>query len=542
MKKILTFVLAAAIAVSAGALAGCKPKISNDENTLEIYFLNAGYGDQFVADLAAAFEAEHEGVNVEYWGDDLDQTAALLQSGTTNTVDLFIIGGDMDSYAMAGANVHPDYDIILENIDEVMEYEENGVMLKDKFIRDAVPQEIDGHYYSFSWAVGATGLIYNASKFEILAQDNPNIAVPNTTDELVQLCEDIKAAGEIPFVFSVSTNYWEYMTRLWYMQYEGAENVKNFFLGIDNGAYSRDIFLQQGRLESLEALNSLIRHELGNNHDNVNLMNFAQSQAQFISGNGLMMVNGDWLENEMRNVANEDENKFEFRMMKTPVVSALSEKLSYWKEGKTFAEATKTMPAETRKEYDEKLSAIIDYVDAGEPEGEKPSFATEDDVLIVRNARNVGYTIGGNHTVGIPVYATAKDLAKEFLKFMLSDEGYRIYFDATTGNQLPIKYDLQNDTERWGSMSAFAKSRYEVTIANPEYENLITTYGTTPLTTLGGLTLWVGDGQYAEEFFATKDEKHYKTPYELYRSEYEDEWTVEKFNLMLKNSGIDPTN
>ena len=97
----------------------------------------------------------------------------------------------------------------------------------------------------------------------------------------------------------------------------------------------------------------------------------------------------------------------------------------------------------------------------------------------------VGYTIGGNHTVGIPVYATAKDLAKEFLKFMLSDEGYRIYFDATTGNQLPIKYDLQNDTERWGSMSAFAKSRYEVTIANPEYENLITTYGTTPLTTLG---------------------------------------------------------
>lgn len=537
MKKVFTFILAALIAVSTGALVGCKPKIANDENTLEIYFLNAGYGDQFIKDLASAFEAKNEGVTVECWGDDLDQTAALLQSGTTNTVDLFVVGGNMNSYAIRGENVHPDYDVILENIDEVMETEENGVKLKDKFINDAIPKQIDGHYYSFSWAVGATGLIYNKSKFDILAQSNPAIAVPNTTDDLVQLCEEIKKAGEIPFVFSVSTNYWEYMTRIWYMQYEGAENVENFFLGIDNGAYSRDIFLQQGRLESLEALNALINHDLGNNHDNVNLMNFAQSQAQLIAGNGLMMVNGDWLENEMRNVADEDQNKFEFRMMKPPVVSALSAKLSYWEEAGTFAEASETMSAAKRAEYNEKLSAIIDYVDG--TVAEKPAFATDDDIEIVKNARNVGYTIGGNHTVGIPVYATAKELAKEFLKFMLSDEGYRIYFDATMGNQLPIKYDLENDEERWNSMSAFAKSRYETTIANPDYENLMTTYGTTPLTTLGGLALWVGEGQYAEEYFATKDKKHYKTPYELYINEYENEWTVEKFNLMLQNAGID---
>ena len=537
MKKVFTFILAALIAVSTGALVGCKPKIANDENTLEIYFLNAGYGDQFIKDLASAFEAKNEGVTVECWGDDLDQTAALLQSGTTNTVDLFVVGGNMNSYAIRGENVHPDYDVILENIDEVMETEENGVKLKDKFINDAIPKQIDGHYYSFSWAVGATGLIYNKSKFDILAQSNPAIAVPNTTDDLVQLCEEIKKAGEIPFVFSVSTNYWEYMTRIWYMQYEGAKNVENFFLGIDNGAYSRDIFLQQGRLESLEALNALINDDLGNNHKNVNLMNFAQSQAQLIAGNGLMMVNGDWLENEMRNVADEDQNKFEFRMMKPPVVSALSAKLSYWEEAGTFAEASETMSAAKRAEYNEKLSAIIDYVDG--TVAEKPAFATDDDIEIVRNARNVGYTIGGNHTVGIPVYATAKELAKEFLKFMLSDEGYRIYFDATMGNQLPIKYDLENDEERWNSMSAFAKSRYETTIANPDYENLMTTYGTTPLTTLGGLALWVGEGQYAEEYFATKDKKHYKTPYELYINEYENEWTVEKFNLMLQNAGID---
>ncbi len=537
MKKVFTFILAALIAVSTGALVGCRPKIANDENTLEIYFLNAGYGDQFIKDLASAFEAKNEGVTVECWGDDLDQTAALLQSGTTNTVDLFVVGGNMNSYAIRGENVHPDYDVILENIDEVMETEENGVKLKDKFINDAIPKQIDGHYYSFSWAVGATGLIYNKSKFDILAQSNPAIAVPNTTDELVQLCEEIKKAKEIPFVFSVSTNYWEYMTRIWYMQYEGAKNVENFFLGIDNGAYSRDIFLQQGRLESLEALNALINHDLGNNHDNVNLMNFAQSQAQLIAGNGLMMVNGDWLENEMRNVADEDQNKFEFRMMKPPVVSALSAKLSYWEEAGTFAEASETMSAAKRAEYNEKLSAIIDYVDG--TVAEKPAFATDDDIEIVRNARNVGYTIGGNHTVGIPVYATAKELAKEFLKFMLSDEGYRIYFDATMGNQLPIKYDLENDEERWNSMSAFAKSRYETTIANPDYENLMTTYGTTPLTTLGGLALWVGEGQYAEEYFATRDKKHYKTPYELYINEYENEWTVEKFNLMLQNAGID---
>jgi len=118
----------------------------------------------------------------------------------------------------------------------------------------------------------------------------------------------------------------------------------------------------------------------------VNTLTFTQAQAQLILGNGLMMVNGDWLENEMKSVEDEDENKYTFRMMNTPVVSAIIEKCE------TIAD-------------DATLSRVIDYVD-GNLDRSEIADVSDADIARIDEARHCRHSIGGQHTVGIPVYAT----------------------------------------------------------------------------------------------------------------------------------------
>ena len=297
MKKTVVFMLAAVLCCS---FTGCTKKVDNSENTLEIAYYDAGYGYEFIERWGEKFEASHPGVSVVLSkSSDVDPKDLLSAGPGGNSVDLFIHGTVFNSYAYMGEKMLKGYDCVLEPIDDVLESKIDGETVYDRFMDGYEPKKVNGHYYSFSWATGMTGLVYNATKF-----DRAGYEVPNTTDELLKLCGEIKGDGEIPFVFSSATGYWTYLRNVWYMQYQGVDGMIDFFNGIDDGSYSRDIFLQQGRLVSLETLDSLINAEKKYNHGSVNTLTFTQAQAQLILGNGLMMVNGDWLENEMKSVTN----------------------------------------------------------------------------------------------------------------------------------------------------------------------------------------------------------------------------------------------
>lgn len=211
---------------------------------------------------------------------------------------------------------------------------------------------------------------------------------------------------------------------------------------------------------------------------------YGDAQALFLRGNkedGAMMPAADWIENEMLSMTGGGIEIGDVMPMNTPVVSALSEKLSYWKESGTYKETQ--LSEQKRKEYDANLRALVDYVDG---KAELPTYGTEEEVKadaeIFKAARSVRYSIGMTHSCAIPVYATAKVGAKEFLKFMASDEGLKIYLENTNGANLPYDFDVET-WSGYGTLSDFAKKKYDM-YENAEWLLMPAKY---PSAYLGGL-------------------------------------------------------
>lgn len=510
MKKIVSLLLAILSGIVAFiSFTACAQQVSNSATTLEISMYDAGYGYEFLNRWIEEFEKDNEGIDVVISKSSNITPRDLLSSGPNgNTVDLFIWGDNFNAIATAGDQIVEGYDCALEPIDDVLSTTVEGEEIMQKFMDGYTPKQINGHYYSFSWAVGMCGLVYNQSLFE------GKYEVPNTTNELISLCEQIKANNQIPFVFSTSTGYWAYMRDIWYMQYQGIQGMNDFLNGIDNGQYSREIYHQNGRLVALETLNDLINIENGNNHGSVNTLNFTQAQARFILGDGLMMVNGDWLENEMNSVSDEDPYNYEFRMMKPPIVSALVKQLT-------------SIPQDDPEEADKILSKAIDYVDGNITYEEIGCAISETDIARLTEARNCRFSLGSMHSVCIPVYATAKEVAKDFLRYMATEEAQLIYMECTSGNMLPFDYDLESNEELWSMKSDYSKSTYELT-KNAIYFGDFSIYG---------LHNWTGGRENPERYFAAQNPLDRMTPLEIFEADY-NYWTTDRFNLVLRSNGI----
>lgn len=515
--------------VTAFPLTACGDKEPNagKPTHIEIYAYKAGFGIDWIDAMAEAFKKKNPEVTFKIWGDSLYQQSTLMAAGPkTNKVSLFITSiWNGNYFAGKGDEINKNYDCVVEPLDdlfsEVIGKDGNGddITFEQKIMDDYVPAKVNGHYYEVPWSYSMSGLLYNKTAFDAIG-----INAPRTTKELLTHSETIKnntakygngkAVTNTPFVFSASTGYWQYIRDMWWMQYEGPQAIQDFWSGIVrvNGreTYSNQIFAQTGRLRSLEALYDCIGHPNGNNHDNVNSLNFTQAQARMIIGEGLMQPNGDWFVNEMKNVADEDENKFDIRIMRTPVISEIIEKCS------------DTIPDEAT------LLKVIDVID-GNADRDTIQGVSDDDYEIVSTARKVNYGLGGSMQMYIPVYAAAKDMAKEFLKFIISDEGINIYMDHTEGNQFPFKYDLKANTERWNALSEFQKDCYNYKNDGIFYQN----YKNTPF----ALEEYSGGRNITEIFFAAKNAADRLTAQQIFQQE-KDYWSVAQFQQLLKDAGI----
>lgn len=541
MKKRLAAVLAAIMCVTCAATAiGCGNKNKTDNDThIEIYSYQAGYGTDWITAAADKFIAKKaaEGVTVTFdiWGDSAMQQETLIAAGPkTNTVDLFITGGTSGkSLAKKGDQLLAGYDNVVEPLDDVYETVlENGVTFEQKLLATAVPEKLNGHYYDAPWSKAFGGLLFNKTLFDAIG-----IAEPLTTQDLLDACEKIKqyyaASNEskrpadkvAPFVFSAPTGYWNYMRDSWWMQYEGADNIVNFYNGIfvdedGNMSRSKEIFHQTGRLRALEVLDALINRQSGNIHENVNTFSFTEAQAGMILGKGLMIPNGDWFENEMKSVADEDSNHYDIRMMKMPVISAITEKCEVVKSEETLKKVVAAIDLE-----DEGNARNLDSI----TEIDTTSQEFESDYAKIRNARHTYQTISTT-TMFIPVYATAKSLAKEFMVFLASDEGLTTYIDNTSGNQMPFRYDLEADAERWNSLSVFQKDIYKKKKTALYFDDF-SSRGVL------GLEPYTNGTNITEIYFTAKNPEDRKTPISLFEAEY-DYWTDARWTQLKKTSGI----
>ncbi|MBQ4270173.1 MAG: hypothetical protein IJB97_11065 [Clostridia bacterium] len=488
MKKVnqaIAFVaLASVLSTTALGFVGCGNKVANDENTLEIFIENFGYGYEWLNDEIELFKKQdwvkekYPNLNIPkiaYNSKNAYAAERVVSGKNANSVDLFFaITPSAGYYSRTDNSGNLYFEDMASFYDTKIPGEE--LTVKQKMRSDLVDmqyiEKFDGGktYYAVPWVDGWMGIMYNKTLVDqYLGAD---YQLPRTTVEFLEMTTDIKNANvksgsgrkATPFVTSSKVSYWTEIFVTWWAQYEGVQGYNNFWNGVDEYENrSSDIFKQYGRLRSLEALESLIGVEAGNNHADVNTLEFTIAQAKFLLGEGVMMPNGDWLESEMRSTADENPYDYDITFMKTPVVSAIVEKMDLWTEGENVE--YDDIDATKKAAYDEKLASIITAVDEEKTFAEAAAVIdglTESDYAKVTEARKVIYKIKG-HEAFIPAYATAKGLAKDFLLFLATDTACEQFMKSTNGCGVPYHYDVQTKSpELYNGLSQMHKDRIAI--------------------------------------------------------------------------------
>jgi hypothetical protein len=526
MKKLKIFSTAALILggiMLTMPFAGCGQKEYEDnENTVVIDFFKGDYGIDFINNLAEAFMEKNEGKTV-YVKDTVlrNQIIDRLKSGPkSNDADIVMTNGA--AYSTIGLGAQFGQPAIFEPLTEVYDYIAPGQTksireLTQKAFKDVTSFTIDGNTkeYFMIWSSGLQGLIYNK---DLLSEDR----LPKTTDELIALAgelkEELKGKNKSAFIYSGYVDYWTPLHLVWWAQYAGEEAYNKFyegeikqlnpFTGEEEYTQSPAIFTMPGREEALSVMETLLKNSNGYCDKNSTALSFTDAQRNFLKGQAAMHPNGDWLGTSI-----EKENA-EVAFMKTPVISAIIDKLDTVKDDAT-------------------LSKVIAYID-GDEGAELPSGVSEADLQTVTNARNMIYLASTTHFVGIPSYANAKPLAKEFLKFMYSEEGAMIFAKSTNGANLPINYDYLGNAEVAAKFSDFQKSR--LALMN---EDAIGIYQRPqhPLVYKGMLAPYSYNSGVLEAAFGATNENDRKTAADIIKIDTQ-KYDTTGWNNLLKLAGL----
>lgn len=468
MKKshiVSALIMSALLAFASLSACGGQNSSEQSEAKLKIAFFDGGYGDDWMLELKRAYEYINKGAEITAVPIYDKENFASQISGGTSSYDMYFTVGHPYAYTHTKISAYgKEFDGYFADITDVYNYVPEGETLavKDKLNDDYEAFANDGGKYNFiSWAIGTQGITYHENYFT-----GNGWSVPLTTDSLIELAEDIKAADlkikvdgayktVYPFIYCAEDEYWSYMMPIWFAQYEGKSGWDDYWNCIDGNGnqYTTEINSYTGMLRAFEVLSDIMLDEKGYNHYLAKSKSFDIMQSIYLDGQSVMMVNGDWMTNELK------ENNYDLtdvRLMKTPVISAIVEKLELYEDGTA---AYSSLSAEKRKYYDDKLCAIIKDVDGGKSSSELCGNA---DFARISEARGMNASNGNLHFAGITAYSKNKDTAKDFLKFMYSDEGIRIYAKNTTGCGLPVKHDYASDAELSDSIDGFVKSAMEI--------------------------------------------------------------------------------
>ena len=521
LKKLLVVLLSVVCAFTSVLASGCKKPVPNDAQSLQIFITNAGYGIKWLDDELALFK-EQDWVKEKYPNLNIlevEYNSAATQCGdyitagpNANTFDLLFTCNEIGGYYNAKYNGS----YVFEDLSDVYDSTVPGesVKVKDKLIDTIYAEQAayrldDGAqvYYSIPWVVGAMGMFVNETALKAsLGQD---AIVPRTSNEFVATCEAITAKrggvngtnGPAAIAVPRQSVYWESMFTTWWAQYEGLENYVGYWNGTiidDEGipTKSPQIFAQTGRLRSLEAIEKLIGRAKGFYHPSLN-ESYDKLQYQFLNGNAVFMANGDWIENETAGITDDV-----ILLCKSPVISSITE----------------TCDTVTDEE---KLLFVIDCIDQGKDYNtakeqfntnfggteQNPVLLSSADYNHISEARNIMNRVGG-HTAHIPSYATAKEVAKDFLRFLATDLGIETFIKAGNGFTSAYEFDSTHLINDFSPLQQSHNRLFQTSIQIPHYSNFRLHYygGLNYLNQTKGLEIHLlaevaGDRKTAQEIF-----------------------------------------
>ena len=547
MKNIKLLCLTLIILCITGTLTSCD---SEDSDVLLISVANNGNGYTWAEKIAEKFQAE-TGIKVKVKGTAVQTIVdTSLPSGPKNNeIDIYFPNSIYYSVIARGKNYVKgfDYETAILDISDVYDYEVTGygegMTLRDILSETAIEactyvregSNLDGRQYFVPHLTNTTGIIYNRALF---AQNN--YSVPLTTDSLIQLCEDIKAdhgKGTYAMVYAGNNGYSRYVGNVWWAQYEGKDNFENYWKGIYDGSYADGYknFAQQGRKETAIVLDSLFDASNAYSRPESVSNTFTQAQLSFLEGEAFMTISGDWIENEMK--GNFATDSLDIAIMKTPVLSAMSTKLSYYADGKT---EYNNLSADKKAKYNAALEEIIKYVDGTVTE--KPTSVggltiKDSDIEIVRNARitKSAPSAGGF----ICAYSNKIEEAKKFMAYIFNKDCQEIMLQETNGAYSALKADYPiNYFDSFNNLSKMQKAKLDL-VTTDVIE--VSTCHNHPMSYSGGLVQewYTGSGAKFEGVVGLPhDSKSYKSGLTIFEDTYKHYANGNTWVNMLKNAGL----
>lgn len=366
-------------------LTGCGSSKQSDPTVLNVICLNEGYGKEWIEEAVRLWEKKNPGYTVNL--NATSDASSIIESDLSkkgNTDDVYIsVSSKWKRYAGGGRFLA---------LDDLLDEQVDGMALKDK-INDEYKNSIyfktqtgETHTYRLPWTSGIGGIMYNAKMFE-----ENHWQVPTTYDELVALCKTIidaripsdpsdpTSAYVYPFAYTGSnTDYFDYTTFTWWSQLVGTEAI-NSFKNYTKDSLSNFAYVSNKTYAGLEKATEMWNNLFNNPNlkisdpEDISRDNHT-SQKNFMNGKAAMMFNGDWVYNEMLNYSTTKTlpSNFELKIMKTP----------------------------------------------------KATDALEEDA---------SYIIGEDQYIAIPATTSKPDLAKDFIKTLVSDDVLKIFHNEAHG-------------------------------------------------------------------------------------------------------------
>ncbi len=450
-KKVLSLLLALVMLLSMAACGGNKnPQVNNGggdgpAGTLNIVAADFGYGINWLKAIAQVYMAQNKNATIKIEGTVIPHQIISQIEGGLAKYDMI--------FSTSELYLSKDFFV---NLDDVYASIPNG---EEKTIAEKVGTlnsafQYKGEYYSMPSVMSPTSMVVNDTTMKEIYGDN--YTLPNTTDEMMKLFDELKTKGVYPFIDTPSASYTSALVSTWWAQYD-TTGYDNYFLGQyvdENGetqkAMNGESLNQPGKLKALELAAEILNRKNGYNHQYADAMDFAEAQLVFC-GHGYgnldtkkvaFMPNGSWLENEMETTL--AEYPVEMRMFRTPVFSAIIE----------------TVPDKSIAD-DAELSALITAIDAGSTALSGTGYeVTQNDFDKVKTARSYVNHVSDGHQVGIVKTCESVELAKDFLRFLASDAASSLAMKELGG--LTLAYGFMPSEDKTAEVSSFIQSVYDL--------------------------------------------------------------------------------
>jgi N-acetylglucosamine transport system substrate-binding protein len=255
---------------------------------LVVRAFKGGYGIDFYQQVGTEFAAANPGLKVDVDGkpDIADELRQAVLGGTPP--DLMYPGWKLDHWALAD-------DGQLFTLDKALDspaYDGKGTW-RDTFVPTILKLgQKDGKQYVLPYFFNVWGWWYNPDIFA-----KHGWTPPKSFDELMTLCDKIKAAGIAPMTFQGKYPYYmlNSMVMPW-VQDEGGIQAVNDLQNLTPGAWK-----SAPVLDAIKKLRQM--KDKGYFQSGATGLNHTDSQMQFLLGNAAMIPCGTWLDSEMKKVA-----------------------------------------------------------------------------------------------------------------------------------------------------------------------------------------------------------------------------------------------